>query len=66
MKPVKQSADVIVDPLVYIYNLSFGTGLATNKLKIAKVIPINKKGDPFSPGDYRPISLLSISKKLEQ
>ena len=63
-KLVRQSADAIIDPLVYIYNLSFSTGLVPNKLKIAKVIPIYKKGDPFSPGNYRPISLLSIFDKL--
>ena len=63
-KLVRQSADAIIDPLVYICNLPFSTGLVPNKLKIAKVIPIYKKGDPFSPGNYRPFSLLSIFDKL--
>jgi hypothetical protein len=62
---VKRSADVIIDPLVYIYTLSFSTGLVPDKLKIAQVIPIYKKGDSFSPGNCRPISLLSIFDKLE-
>jgi Reverse transcriptase (RNA-dependent DNA polymerase) len=63
-KLVRQSADAIIDPLVYIYNLSFSTGIVPNELKIAKVISIYKKCDPFSPGNYRPISLLSICNKL--
>ena len=63
-KLVKQSVDVIIDPLLYIYNLSFSTGQVPDKLKIAKVIPLYKKDDPSYPGNYRPISLLSIFDKL--
>ena len=33
-------------------------------LKTAKAIPIFKKGDDFIPGNYRPISLLSVFDKL--
>ena len=36
-------------------------------MKIAKVIPLLKKGDVFDAGNYRPISLLSsLSKILER
>ena len=41
---VKEMATQIIEPLLYIYNLSFSTG-ARDKLKVAKVIPIYKKGE---------------------
>jgi hypothetical protein len=63
-KLVKKSAAVIVDPLVYLYNLSFSTGCVPDKIKIAKIIPVFKKCDPTNPGNYRPTSLLSIFDKL--
>ena len=43
------------------------TGTFLDKLKIAKVIPIFKKGDPSLFENFRPISLLpAISKVLEK
>jgi len=32
-----------MEPLLYIYNLSFSTEVVPDKLKVAKVIPIYKK-----------------------
>ena len=47
-------------------NQSQCTGIFSDKLKIAKVIPLYKKDDNKSFGNYRPISLLSpISKMFE-
>ena len=34
------------------------------RLKIAKVIALYKKGEKYSPGNYRPISLLSCLNKM--
>ena len=61
---VKQSASGFITPLLYIYNLSFLTGVVPDKLKISKVIPIFKKGDAKIMSNYRPISLLSIFNKI--
>ena len=54
----------IADPLAHIFNVSFLSGTVPDLLKIAKVIPVYKKGAKNSPGNYRPISLLSIYDKI--
>jgi len=57
-------ANIIIDPLLHIYNLSFTSGIFPEKLKMAKIIPLYKKNEHFLPGNYRPISLLSIFSKI--
>ena len=59
----------ILDPhisvqLSQIINDSFQNGIFPDKLKIAKVIPIFKKGDATKDSNYRPISLLSVFSKI--
>jgi Reverse transcriptase (RNA-dependent DNA polymerase) len=54
-------------PLSHVFNLSFSQGVVPYQLKIAKVVPIFKSGDPLLLDNYRPISLLSnFSKVLEK
>ena len=58
---------VIINPLTLLINQVLNTGTFPDKLKIAKVIPIFKKGDPSLFDNYRPIDLLlAISKVLER
>ena len=65
VKMVKENAFILVDPLIHLFNLSITTGIVPDKLKIAKVVPVYKnKGETTFPGNYRPISLLSIFDKL--
>ena len=55
---------IVTPVLTYIFNLSFCEGQYPNQLKIAKVIPLYKKGCHSLPENYRPISLLSCFNKL--
>ena len=62
-----KSSDNIIMALSHIFNLSFSTGKVISDFKIAKIIPLYKKGDASNINNYRPISLLSnISKFLEK
>jgi len=61
---IKDVSTVILDPLVHKFNLSLLSGCVPDKLNIAMVIPVFKKGDHSQPSNYHPISLLSIFDKL--
>ena len=61
---IKIAVDEICVPLSEICNSSFTQGIFPDKNKIAKVIPIFKKGSPKDVNNYRPISLLSIFSKI--
>lgn len=51
-------------PLANIINYSFSSGTFPDKLKIAKVTPIFKKGSRSEKNNYRPISVLSVFSKI--
>ena len=56
-----------IKPLTLLINQVLNSVIFPDKLKIAKVTPIFKKGDPSLFENYRPISLLpAISKVLEK
>ena len=64
---LKEIEKEISEPLSTLINLSFNTDDFPNCLKLAKVIPVYKKGDQQECNNYRPISLLSnISKLIEK
>lgn len=51
-------------PLSIIFNYSLSNGTVPDHFKLAKVIPIHKKGSTLLLSNYRPISLLSIFNKI--
>ena len=56
-----------IKPLMLIIRQVLNTGIFPEKLKIARVIPIFKKGDEELFSNYRPISILpAISKIIEK
>ena len=61
---LKNEADVLSLPIPYLANLPLTTGELQNLRKIAKVIPLFKKGDPLDCSNYRPMSLLSTFSKI--
>ena len=64
---MKSIIDILIKPSTIIPNQMLETGVFPEKLKVAKVIPLIKKGDPILLTNYRPISLLlSLSKILEK
>ena len=64
---LKEIIYAIAKPLSFIFNLSLTTGIVPEPLKLAKVIPVHKKGDKHTVENYRPISLLpTFSKILER
>ena len=56
---LKKIIPEIKAPLTIIINQTLKTGIFPDKLKIAKVLPLFKKGDKAVFTNYRPISLLS-------
>ena len=57
----------ILNSLTLIINQSLMSGVFPDKLRLAKVIPLYKKGDSTITDNYRPISLLpTLSKFLEK
>ena len=59
LKCIKLASDYISEPLSLVFNQSLLHGTVPDILKISKVIPINKGGNPSNPADYHPISILS-------
>lgn len=61
---VKNLKMAILKPLTIIFNKSLTTGDIPKLWKLAKVIPIFKKGSKGDPSNYRPVSLTCIFCKL--
>lgn len=61
LRPIKTQLAAI---LSLFFQLCWAWGEVPSQLRHAQVFPIFKKGDPTSPGNYRPISLTSIIRKL--
>lgn len=54
-------------PLTHVFAVSLKTGVVPSDLKVAKVLPLFKEGEPSVFNNYRPISiLLCFSKVLEK
>ena len=61
---IKLMVDEIVPPVTHILNLSIQQAVFPSMYKVAKVIPLLKKGDPLEAKNYRPVALLCIISKI--
>ena len=66
IKTIRLARDCITNNLPVLFNLSFSSGVFSDKLKIAKVLPAFKKGSKLECSNYRPISLLSNLDKVNE
>lgn len=57
-------APVLAPLLAPLFNQCFHEGYYPKELKIARIIPIFKKGESYLLGNYRPIALLSVINKI--
>ena len=60
----KYISENIVDPLVYLCNLSLQQGIFPWELKLANVLSLYKNDDPFMFNNHRPVSLLCVLSKV--
>ena len=67
LKIVKKIAVNISVPLAHIFNLSLDKGIFPTNLKLSRIVPVYKSGDPKICDNYRPIALVNtLSKILEK
>ena len=64
IKIMELATDFTARNLTVPFNLSFISGVFSDKLKIAKTLPVFKKGSKLECSDYIPISLLSNLDKI--
>jgi molybdopterin converting factor small subunit len=61
---LSEAREEILHPLLLIFRKSVETGVVPSAWKDAEVVPIFKKGQKSSPGNYRPVSLTSVCSKI--
>ena len=64
---LRDAADSIAPVVAHISNLSIRQGHVPQDFKLARIVPLHKKGSKLDPRNYRPVSILcSISKVIER
>ena len=58
------NGDILSLVICDMINRAMGSGIFPDLLKVARVVPIYKKGDARNPSNYRPISLLPYLSKI--
>lgn len=63
-KIVKETIEYLIAPLTRIINECVSEGCFPDVFKVARIVPIFKKGDLNSPDNYRPISVIPVLGKI--
>ena len=63
-KVLKFISPIVSSPLSAIINTSLTSGRFPDSMKLARVVPVKKTGDPTDMGNYHPISVLPIISKV--
>ena len=61
---LKTGADVLAEPLTYIYNLLLRTSIVPTAWKSATVTPLDKSGSLSDPNNFRPIAVVPAVMKI--
>lgn len=61
---VKKVINLLIYPLTKLFNRCIRDGTYPSCLKISKIVPVFKKGDPESVNNYRPIALIPTLSKI--
>ena len=61
---LKKCSGSLLQPLTHLINCSLQSGIFPDELKLARVVPIFKAGDPAQVSNYRPISVLTTFSKI--
>jgi hypothetical protein len=61
---IKRCVDILPEPLADFFNKCYKSGIFPDELKVARVLPVYKKGVKTDPRNYRPISLLPVLSKI--
>ena len=63
---LKEAASSLAPSLATLFNISFERCTIPQEWRDATVTPIHKKGSKTEPSNYRPISLLSVTSKVQE
>ena len=61
---LKACSDVLISPLLFLFNLSLSSHTFPNVWKLSYIVPIHKKGSRSLVDNYRPVAKLSTISKI--